>query len=173
MAIERLHRRIAASRLDAAARDLLEASALCAIATVSRHGRPHVNTAYFAWTLELDIVWISDRGARHSRNIHATGQAAAAVYDTDQSWCGSDRGIQLLGDAAPADGAAAADAARVYAARFPAYREDGAYRLYVMRTQRVKLFDEARFGDGVFVTARRGRDRSLAWERTDISRPER
>ena len=43
----------------AAARQLLAASTLCAIATVTPSGRAYVNTAYFAWTRDYDIVWLS------------------------------------------------------------------------------------------------------------------
>jgi len=47
------------------ARSLLGVSTLCAISTISPPGRPHVNTAYFAWDANLRLVWLSDPGARH------------------------------------------------------------------------------------------------------------
>ncbi len=49
MTIERLDRPVAARRIVAFARKLLDASSLCAIATVSPQRRAHVNTAHFAW----------------------------------------------------------------------------------------------------------------------------
>src|SRR5688572_30501508 len=49
---------LSASRLRALARRLLGASTLCAIATVAPGGRAHVNTAYFAWSDDYEIVWI-------------------------------------------------------------------------------------------------------------------
>jgi hypothetical protein len=39
--------------------------------------------------------------------------------------------------------------------------------LYVVRAQRLKLFDEPELGSGVFVTARVAADRRLVWERTE------
>jgi hypothetical protein len=42
-----------ATRIVALARDLLEASPLCAIATVASRDRAHVNTAYFAWSTDF------------------------------------------------------------------------------------------------------------------------
>jgi uncharacterized protein YhbP (UPF0306 family) len=164
MAIVRTGRRVAPARLRSLAERLLDASTLCSIATVTPRGRAHVNTAYFAWTPELDVVWLSDPQAQHSRNIRANGSVAVAVYDSAQTWGKPDRGIQLFGTAREDDGADAP-----YAARFPDYRRSdlGAYRLYVVRAQRLKLFDEPELGSGVFVTARVAADRRLVWERTE------
>jgi hypothetical protein len=62
----------------------------------------------------------------------------------------------------------------VYAARFPDYigLDRQAYRLYVLRPLPLKMFDENELGSGVFVTARVARDGRMAWERTDIYRPD-
>ena len=164
MAITRSRRRIGAARLRTLAGALLDASTLCAIATVSPNGRPHVNTAYFAWS-EFDVVWISEPHAAHSRNLRSNRSVAIAVYDSGQRWGRRDRGIQLFGSAREADG----DAERIYAARFPEYRELdlGAYRFYRFRPQRMKLFDESALGRGVFVTARVSAG-NLAWARTEV-----
>jgi hypothetical protein len=60
----------------------------------------------------------------------------------------------------------------VYARRFPAFADGDvrAYSLYRFRPRRVKVFDEAELGAGVFVTAS-VRAGELAWERTEIYRP--
>jgi uncharacterized protein YhbP (UPF0306 family) len=163
--IERSSRPVAAARLRRAAHALLEASQLCAIATASRRGRTHVNTAYFAWAPDFRIVWISDPGAAHSRNLRSNSSAAVAVYDSTQTWGTPDRGIQLFGTAREAGG----DASEIYTQRFPDY-EDGPYRYYELRTRRMKLFDEDVFGAGVFVTARVRADGDVAWQRTELYR---
>jgi uncharacterized protein YhbP (UPF0306 family) len=174
MGIERSNRPMAATRIAKAARRLLDASTLCSIATVTPAGRAHVATAYFAWSPELELVWISEPRATHSRNIGANGSAALAVYDSGQAWGGSDRGVQLFGQARRVTGTAAEGAEKLYAKRFAAYRPHdlAAYRFYVFRPQRLKLFDERELGAGVFVTARLSRDRRLVWERTEIYKPE-
>jgi uncharacterized protein YhbP (UPF0306 family) len=169
MPIIRSRQRIAAVRLQRVARELLGASELCAIATVTPRGEAHVNTAYFAWTPELRVVWLSDPAAAHSRNLAANRSAAIAVYDSTQSWGTPDRGIQLFGNAREARGSAPE---RVYGERFPQYCEAelDAYRLYEFRPRRMKLFDESEFGGGTFVTARVSADGRLTWERTDVYR---
>jgi uncharacterized protein YhbP (UPF0306 family) len=172
LAIERSKRPMAAARIAATARRLLDGSALCAIATVASGGRAHVNTAYFAWSRDFDIVWLSEPLAEHSRNIRANGTVAIAVYDSRQTWGEPDRGIQLFGSAREVEGAAAHDAASHYAKRFVEYRrsELGGYRFYRFRPRRLKLFDERELGSGTFVTARIGVDGRLVWERTEIYR---
>jgi uncharacterized protein YhbP (UPF0306 family) len=147
----------------ATARRLLDASTLCAIATVGR-GRAHVNTAYFAWSPEFEVVWVSDPRAAHSRNLRANPSVAVAVYDSTQTWGTPDRGIQIFGEAAEGDDQAEA----VYAERFGArVGKLTGYRFYVLRPRRLKLFDERELGGGVFVTARVARD-GLVWERTEV-----
>ena len=165
MGIRRSRRRISSARLRSLAAALLDASTLCAIATVSPNGRAHVNTAYFAWSDVLELVWLSEPLATHSTNIRANPAVAIAVYDSTQRWGRPDRGIQLFGSAREG----AADAASTYARRFPRYEEGelGAYRFYRFRPRRAKLFDEPALGAGVFVTARFSRG-ELTWEQTDV-----
>jgi uncharacterized protein YhbP (UPF0306 family) len=170
MGIARSKRPIAAVRLATTARALLDASTLCAIATVVRGGRAHVNTAYFAWSPELELVWLSEPRATHSRNLRVNDSVAIAVFDSTQTWGDADRGIQLFGNAQQAEGADTDAAAAVYAARFSDYRSAdlGAYSFYVFHPRRVKLFDERELGAGTFVTARVHRGGRLVWERTEV-----
>lgn len=172
MTIVRSTRSFAASRIVTVARRLLDASTLCAIATVSTRGRVHVNTAYFAWDREFHLTWLSDPEATHSRNLRAKPGAAIAVYDSNQSWDGPDRGVQLFGSARAAVGPDAREAERAYSGRFPAYSPDDVseYRFYRFRPRRMKLFDEIALGPGVFVTARVRTPGQVVWERTDVYR---
>jgi uncharacterized protein YhbP (UPF0306 family) len=170
MAVERSKQPIGVRRMAATAQRLLDASTLCAIATVTPSGRAHINTAYFAWGRNFNLVWLSEPRARHSKNIRATKSAAIAVYDSGQTWGRPDRGIQLIGAADETSPVAAADAESLYAARFPEYDGRGlsAYRFYLLRPRLIKLFDEHEFGTGVFVTARLVDGGRLKWDRTEI-----
>jgi uncharacterized protein YhbP (UPF0306 family) len=170
--IERSRRPVTASRIERTARQLLDATPLCAIATVTPRGHAHINTAYFAATREFDVVWLSEPRAKHSHNIRANESVAVAVYDSTQSWGRPDCGIQLFGTAQERKRSASGEFEKLYAARFPDFsRLDlQAYRLYVLRPLRLKIFHEAELGPGVFVTARRARDGRMKWERTDIYR---
>jgi uncharacterized protein YhbP (UPF0306 family) len=149
--------------------ELLDASTLCAIATVSG-SRAHVNTAYFAWSSEFRLIWLSEPRARHSRNLRENASVAIAVFDSGQVWGKPDRGIQLFGSARELAGRTAEVGERVYAERFPDYRreDNSAYQFYEFRPRRLKLFDEPTLGSGVFVTARIVAGGELTWERTEI-----
>jgi hypothetical protein len=159
-------------RLIALTRDLLNASTLCAIATVSADSRAHINTAYFAWSDRLEIIWLSDPGAEHSRNLARNGSAALSVYDSHQTWGRSDRGMQLFGTARalPAQSADAEHAGEVYASRFDGFSPPSfaGYRLYLFRPTGVKLFDEQALGAGVFVMASVDRDGQMQWLHTEV-----
>jgi uncharacterized protein YhbP (UPF0306 family) len=159
-------RRVSAARIRSIAEDLLEASTLCALATVGPRNSAYVNTAYFAWAPDLRIVWLSEPGARHSRNLRANPSVAVAVYDSGQSWGKPDRGIQVFGDA----DLGGSGAEEIYAGRFPDYEPEKAYQAYELVPRRMKLFDEHSLGSGTFVTARVARDGTTAWARTEVYR---
>jgi uncharacterized protein YhbP (UPF0306 family) len=167
--IQRAREAISQLRLRTLARRLLNASPLCAISTVSADGRAHVNTAYFAFSASFDIVWLSAPEAHHSRNLRRRPSVAIAVYDSAQKWGGSDRGIQIFGNARELAGRSAREAERVYGRRFKSYVRDelSAYRFYRLRPTRLKLFDERELGGATFVTARITRGGTLRWERTE------
>ena len=169
MPIERSQEPVAAPRLEAAARALLQASPLCAIATVTRDGHAYVNTAYFASSPELQLVWLSEPDATHSRNIKETRTAAVAVYDSTQTWGKPDRGIQLFGAAHQVTDAEAGRAEALYANRFHDFESKNfaTYRFYVFRPGRVKLFDEGELGAGRFIVAAVDDSGRLTWESTE------
>ncbi len=145
----------------------MNASPLCALATVWPTGRAHINHMYFARSGLFDIVWISDPDSRHSRNLLTNGSAAVTIFDSHQTWGRSDRGIQLFGTAGKVSGTAARQAERAYAARFPSYDPSDSYPVYSFRARQVKLFYERVLGGGTLVTAR-VTQHGLAWLRTEV-----
>jgi len=169
--VARTGKRISSERLARVARRLLDAAALCALATVDPRGRAYVSTMYFARAGAWDLVWISAAMSRHSRNIRANGTAAIAVYDSRQRWGGKDRGIQVFGRARELRGRAARDAKTAYGRRFAAdERILDRFVAYDLRPTGLKLFDESEWSGGTFVSARVRRDGALVWERTETYR---
>jgi uncharacterized protein YhbP (UPF0306 family) len=154
------------------ARSLLDASTLCAIASVGGK-QAHVNTAYFAWGDGFRLIWLSEPGAKHSRNVRDNASVAIAVFDSHQAWGKPDRGIQLFGSTRELSGKSVEQAERIYGDRFPDFRrqDNSAYAFYGLRPRSLKLFDERTLGRGVFVTARVAAGGNLAWERTEVYRP--
>jgi len=141
----------------------MNASPLCALATVSAGGRAHINHMYFAWTDRYDVFWYSDRDSIHSRNLERNRSAAITIYDSHQVNGRPDRGIQLFGVARIAKDA---EAAVIYRRRFRGV-DPSAYTAYRFRARTVKLFDERALAPAMLVTARVTRD-GLAWARTEV-----
>jgi uncharacterized protein YhbP (UPF0306 family) len=170
VSLKRSNRPLSQSRIAGLLRSLLDASSLCAIATVTRSGNAFINTAYFGWAPDYRIVWLSSPAATHSRNLRGQGTAAIAVFDSHQVWGRPDRGVQLFGFAKSVEGADVQEAEHAYRQRFPGVGPSDLipYRFYALRPRRVKLFDEAELGPGVFVTASVRAGGKIAWERTEI-----
>jgi uncharacterized protein YhbP (UPF0306 family) len=149
---------------------ILRGNILCSVASVTRRGRAHIHTAYFAFSARpMEIYFLSDADSVHARNLEANPSAAVAIFDSSQRWGRSDRGVQLFGSCRQATGPAARTAERAYARRFAPYArwlaattEGGrraaarfrSYRFYRFVPGEAKILDERVFGGGVFVLAR-------------------
>lgn len=165
MTVEGRARKFSSARLERVAHRLMNASSLCALATVSSGGRAHINHMYFAWTLRYEVIWFSDRDSVHSRNLKRDGTAAITIYDSHQVMGHPDRGIQLFGRARAAVGKAEQEATRVYLRRFGV--DPSGYEAYVFGARTVKLFDERSLSPAMLVTARVTPE-GLVWRKTKV-----
>jgi uncharacterized protein YhbP (UPF0306 family) len=153
----------AAARVHGAAMRVLDGTPLGAWSTVGTDGSAHVNIGYFAHSDELHLYFLSHPGSLHCRNVAVNPTMAVAVFPSAQNWTDPGRGIQLFGRCAQVTDGQALVAERVYGARYGAYAGWKAalkagdpaldYRFYRFIPDRMKLLDEAEFGDAVFVVA--------------------
>jgi uncharacterized protein YhbP (UPF0306 family) len=152
------------SRLRTSVLRILAGNTLCALATVGHGPHAHINTAYFCYSQDLDLYFLSHPGSLHGRNLKANPAAAVAVYSSAQTWGGQDSGLQLAGVCAEAaDAAEARSADALYAARFAPFTTwkatlgataaARAYRFYRFATSGLKVIDEREFGPAIFVSA--------------------
>lgn len=165
MTVEGRARKFSSAQLQRVARRLMNASSLCALATVSSGGRAHINHMYFAWTARYEVIWFSDRDSVHSRNLERDSTAAITIYDSHQVMGHPDRGIQLFGRASAAAGKAEEEATRVYVRRFGVH--PSGYQAFVFHARTVKLFDERSLSPAMLVTARVTPE-SLVWRKTEV-----
>lgn len=163
MTVEGRARKFSSAQLERVAHRLMNASSICALATVSSGGRAHINHMYFAWNDRYDVFWYSDQDSIHSRNLSRTASAAITIYDSHQVNGRPDRGIQLFGTAAIAN---VEEASGLYKRRFRTV-DPSAYSAYRFRPRTVKLFDERSLAPGTLVTAR-VTSSGLAWLRTEV-----
>lgn len=175
MVVRKLERPVAQRRLETLVRGILEENILFSLATVTPQGAAYANTACFAFTPRFELVHFSDAASTHSRNLAARPTAAATVFDSRQRWGDDHRGLQLFGACRETRGRDRDDAEALYARRFPQYVESEepedeqwrrSFRFYRFRPRRIKLFDEATFGEATLVTAD-VKDGRLRWRATE------
>jgi uncharacterized protein YhbP (UPF0306 family) len=154
-------------RLHASLARILAANALCSMATRTEAGTPHINTAYFCFSRDLVLYFLSHPGSVHCRNLTRMPQMAVAVFDSHQLWGDPHAGLQLLGTGMLTNPDASHEVGELYAARFPRYREFlrrtpeeqpqpstlGSLRFYCFSPERVQILDEWEFGEEVFISA--------------------
>jgi uncharacterized protein YhbP (UPF0306 family) len=152
-----------ADRVERTVVDILDQTGLCAWATVTAVSHAHVNIGYFASSADLRLYLLSHPASLHCRNVATNPSMAVAVFASPQNWTNPGRGIQLFGTCHIAFGVDEREAEDVYRQRYPPYDAwkrgltvgDPAlnYRFYLFLPNRLKILDEAEFGDGVFVEA--------------------
>jgi hypothetical protein len=72
------------------------------IATADADGTPWVTPVWFAPDGDDGLLWVSDPGARHSRNIDARSRVAIVIYDSRVEPADA-QGLYLTADAWLAD----------------------------------------------------------------------
>src|SRR6058998_2457490 len=118
MTVKPLEKRLSDDRIRRSISRILRENVLCSMSTVAPGNRPHVNTAYFAYTPELVLYFLSDPSSRHCRNLKRNPSLAMTIFRSAQEWGGQDRGLQLFGICRQTRGGGAREAERCYAARF-------------------------------------------------------
>ncbi len=168
MTVKAVDNRFPDERIRRSISRILRENVLCSISTVAPGNRAHINTAYFCFTPDLVLYFLSDPASRHCRNLDRKPSLAMTIFKSAQEWGGQDRGLQLFGSCRRTRGRGAKEAERFYAARFsryekwmkgmsPAERRQAAllrsYAFYRFLPSRVKILDEKEFGGAIFVTA--------------------
>ena len=102
---------------------ILEESTLCSMSTVTKGNKAHINIAYFAYTKKgrLEIIYVSYPDSLHSKNLLLNPSMGMAIYASNQTWGGRDRGLQLLGKCQEAGGALKSKAESIYGNRYGQY----------------------------------------------------
>lgn len=142
---------------------ILHGTVLLSAATIAPDCQAHINTAYFSYSDDLRVYFLSHPASFHCRNLSRNPSMAATVCSSTQRWAESDEGLQLFGKCEQVSEFVAGRAERSYQSRFEAYgkwkaalRTDDAgsqYRFYEFDVDSLKVVDEKHIGDGVVVRA--------------------
>ena len=100
---------------------ILKQNPLCSIATVTARDRPHISTAYFSYSNDLVLYFLSHPDAQHCRNLARNPSVGVTIFSSVQPWGSPGQGVQLFGTCRRATGLHLRQAERVYGRRFPAY----------------------------------------------------
>jgi uncharacterized protein YhbP (UPF0306 family) len=155
------------ARLFAAVTRILSENQLCSMATRSEAGVLDINAAFYSFSPDLDLYFLSNPASAHCRNLAHVGQMAVGIFDSHQEWGRPHAGLQFYGTGGPAPGSHAQQARASYSARFSSYFDFvvrageapeaatgfASLRFYRFRPTRVKILDEREFGEEVYVTA--------------------
>ncbi len=94
--------------------DFLAAHNTLTLATVGEDGQPHAAALFYAFTPELQLIFLSEPDTLHARHIGEGAPAAVTIQADGQDWQRI-TGLQMHGMVRPAG-----DSARqTYLARFP------------------------------------------------------
>ena len=136
---------------------LLAANELCSIATRGENREVHISTAFFDFSDDLALHFLSNPASVHCQNLSRSPQVAIAVFDSHQIWGAAHKGLQLFGICTVAAGIEEKIARELYTKRFPQYVELldrlSHLRFYSFTTAAVKVLDEDEFGEEVLVSA--------------------
>jgi nitroimidazol reductase NimA-like FMN-containing flavoprotein (pyridoxamine 5'-phosphate oxidase superfamily) len=80
------------------ARRILDDNLYLTLATADGDGRPWASPVYYARAADGELLWVSEPGTRHSRNIAARARASAVVFDSTVA-PGTAQAVYVEGDA--------------------------------------------------------------------------
>jgi len=164
LAVQFHHSEYSDAQLHESILDILEKNMLLAMATV-KNGESYINTAYYAYSDQLELVIFTEPSTQHSQNIVLQPSVAVAVWNTPPVWGEQLQGLQLFGACQRVEESAdaLAEAIRVFTERFPDFRQIIATpadfargkterKLYKITVQSLKLIDEPRLGRRKYIT---------------------
>ena len=136
---------------------ILEQNFLCSLATVNADSSPHINTAYFSILNNSSLIILTQPTTVHGRNLRSNNRVALSIFDSSQPWGEPHRGLQLDGICELVSDQNGAAAFGSYSRRHPQFLKLCSTvtemlctlksRFYVVKIERVKLIDEAEYGE--------------------------
>lgn len=138
--------------------DILSENKLLSMSTVENVD-PHINTAFYAFDSEFNLYILTPPETKHGKNLEENSSIAVDIHDSRQNWTDDKQGLQLFGEAEIVDNPS--KALELYTERFPGMENvasdlDELEKLdssfYKITTERIKVFDEPRFGTETWIT---------------------
>ena len=146
--------------------EILKNNTLLSLSTVTPNGNAYINTAFYAFDNKLRIYIITDPKSNHSKNLVKNQSIAISIFDSHfEFWKDKLKGVQLFGKGYKTPILQMHSATYCFIKRFPLFKElvknpkdfmkkTVKVSLYTLEIDRIKLFDETRFGEENFIELR-------------------
>lgn len=139
---------------------ICEENELLALATVSEKSEAFNATAFYVFDQNFNFYILTEPDTDHGENLDKNPSISLSIYDSQQEWTDEKQGLQVFGEAEKLEGEKISEAFKLYAERFPGLEKfvfgpEEMERLdsefYVIRPDRIKIFDEPKFGTETWV----------------------
>lgn len=143
---------------------ILESNTLFSMASVKNNKAGYINAAYYAFGASLNFYFLSLPTTEHSQNLEKNSSVAVSIFDSRQNDpTKNKKGLQIFGNCRFAKKIELIEGFKLYSQRFPSIlkyikkprdflKKIIQSRLYIIKPQTIKVFDEATFGEEVWVT---------------------
>ncbi len=141
-------------------KNILNKNKLLTLST-SYNKQPYSNTAYYTFDKNFNLYIWSEKNTNHEKNISKNNKVSVNIFDSSQPWGTLLQGIQATGTATPIKNGELIKIGTLYVKRFPAsiklikevkgfHNKIFESRLYRIKLNRIKIFDEKTLGKGGF-----------------------
>jgi uncharacterized protein YhbP (UPF0306 family) len=133
-------------------REIVSENQLLSMATADGE-EPHINTAFYAFDNRLNLYILTPPETKHGENLEENNSVAVDVHDSHQEWTDDKQGFQIFGKAKQVESPSKAlelckdrySELGEFAANTEELKELDS-EFYVVKPERIKVFDEPRFG---------------------------
>ncbi|MFB6241313.1 MAG: pyridoxamine 5'-phosphate oxidase family protein [Candidatus Nanosalina sp.] len=141
-------------------REIAEENELLALATVSEDSEAFNATAFFVYDEDFKFYILTEPDTDHCENLRGNPSISLSIYDSRQDWGDEKQGLQVFGEAEQVSEEKIPEVLNLYLERFPGLGEwvsepDEMEKIdskfYVVRPDRIKIFDEPKFGKETWV----------------------
>ena len=148
-------------RVKESIQEIMEKTELRSLSTVDER-RPHIATAFFTFDEGFNLYIATDPETEHGQHLEENSSIAVSVYSTDQEQMDEKRGLQVFGTAEKLkpETNKGRDAHSIYLERFESWKEFAAEPedlkdldsdFYIIRPERIKVFDEEKFSKETWI----------------------
>lgn len=139
-----------------AAKEILKNNTVATLST-NDSDCSHANNIYFAYSNDLEIVFVSDKDTKHAENIEKNGKVSIVVYNEPEVYGSNHQGIQIHGICTQATGLNLVECWHLYTKRFPVYatmiknvdeiaNKLVKSRIFIVKVTSLKILDVPTFG---------------------------